>query len=117
MLPRLEAAVGRPSGLECPEHTGTTCLPLGFLATPPPELQYLLENIPSIVSASLWSSGPEEPTVHCPWGCSPRQFLWSQARVKPAGQEQEKWPGALWQACEQGLGPAEHSFLSGLGDI
>lgn len=32
------------------------------------------------------------------------------------GQEQEKWPGALWQVWEQGLGPSEHSFLSGLGD-
>lgn len=53
MLPRLEAAVGTLSGLECPEHTGTTCL-VGFLTTLPPEPQYLLENAPSIASDSLW---------------------------------------------------------------
>lgn len=45
--------------------------------------------------------------------CSPLQFLSSPARAKPAGQEQEKRPGALWQMWEQGLGPPEHSSLSG----
>lgn len=43
------------------------------------------------------------------------QFLLSRDRVKPAGQEQEKRPGALWQVWEQGLGPSKHSSLSGEG--
>lgn len=33
----------------------------------------------------------------CPWARSPLQFLSSLARAKPAQQEQEKRPGALWQ--------------------
>lgn len=51
--------------------------------------------------------------LHLPGGFSPLQFLRSQAREKPVGQEQEKRPGALRQVWEQGLGPPEHSSLSG----
>lgn len=47
-LPRLEAAVERHSGLECPVFV------LGVLTISPPERQYLLENATSTVCASLW---------------------------------------------------------------
>lgn len=40
---------------------------------------------------------PNSKESFCPRAHSPLQFLSSLARAKPAGQEQEKRPGALWQ--------------------
>lgn len=52
-LPRLETAMERPYGLECPKHREHMFV-LGVLTLLPPEHQYLLENATSIVCASLW---------------------------------------------------------------
>ena len=112
-LPSLEAAVGRSYRLE--EHTGTTGLSLGVHTTPTPPI--FQKCAPPQACACLWNLGPEDCTLGrtelTSSGCSPLQFLRSQAREKPAGQEQEKRPGALPQVWEQGLGPPEHSSLSG----
>lgn len=71
----------------------------------------------SIQAQELLQGGPQ-PTGSSLSPCpddSPLQVLSSQVRVKPAGQEQKKRPGTLWQEWEQGLGPSVHSSLSAEG--